>query len=145
MRTGNWGVRQPDKRLGRLQLTTITSRANNPTPFVLQKPELTPGTHEPWIWTYLAIRRPSSWFRFFRMIKPLDSYHHVPHAPLPHALDFTNIREVQVLCWVGHENRTITDLSNKKKNLNMHIWLAKNTKPWLWLVRWRCKSFMSQW
>lgn len=81
------------------------------------------------------------------MIKPLDSYHHVPHAPLPHVLDSTNIREIQVLCWVGHENCAITNLLNKYNNLSMHIriWLAENTTPWLWLVRGRCLSVMSQW
>lgn len=81
------------------------------------------------------------------MIKPLDSYHHVPHAPLPHVLDSTNIREIQVLCWVGHENCAITNLLNKYNNLSMHIriWLAEDTTPWLWLVRGRCLSVMSQW
>lgn len=54
------------------------------------------------------------------MIKPLDSYNHVPHATLPHVLDTTNIREIQVLGWVGHENRAITDLSTKKNNLSTH-------------------------
>ena len=55
------------------------------------------------------------------MIKPLDSYHHVSHAPLPHVLDSTNIREIQVLCWVGHKHRAITNLSKKYNDLSMFV------------------------
>lgn len=54
------------------------------------------------------------------MVEPLDSHHHVPAAPLPHALDLANIREIEVFSWVGHENRTITDLSMKIPALITH-------------------------
>lgn len=61
------------------------------------------------------------------MVKPLDSYNHIPATPLPHALDLANIREIEVFCWIGHENRTISDLSNKIQHL------ITNT-GWLWFT-----------
>lgn len=47
------------------------------------------------------------------MVEPLDSHHHITAAPLPHVLDPANIRKIEVFGWVGHENRTVTDLSIK--------------------------------
>ena len=54
------------------------------------------------------------------MVEPLDSHHHITAAPLPHALDLANIRKIEVFGWVGHENRTVTDLSMKIPALLTH-------------------------
>lgn len=60
---------------------------------------------------YLSIRGLSSWFCFLRVVEPLDFHHHIAATPLPHALDPTNIRKIEIFCWIGHENCAITDLS----------------------------------
>lgn len=60
---------------------------------------------------YLSIRGLSSWFCFLRVVEPLDFHYHIAATPLPHALDPTNIRKIEIFCWVGHENCAITDLS----------------------------------
>lgn len=76
------------------------------------------------------------------MVEPFDSHHHVPAAPLPHILDLANIWEIEIFRWVGHEDRTITDLSIKKRITKCKTtWKASTSYSTtrLWPLHFACK------
>lgn len=51
--------------------------------------------------------------------------------------------------WKPHNHRPVKQVEQLEyafaDSFEIWIWLGENTKPWLWLVRGRCTSVMSQW